>query len=124
MSYLRDVSVQTNVYERAAVSVMFDLMRCVEEMPTQCRANATTNVAKFIYFSIMHGTTRANVVQDDELAKLIPAYSNSFQRITVVNHLLSTITNSYTHACLQSDLARLQALPTNELNNVSWLTEE
>jgi len=124
MKSLRDVCVRTNIYEEAASFVTFELMRCVEEMPAQYRASATTNVAKFIYFSIMNGTTRDNVVQDDELAKFLPVYSNSIQRITVVHHLLSTITNSYTVACLQSDLTRLQALPTNQLNNVSWLTEE
>ena len=124
MHYLRQVCLNTNVYESAAEGVMFNLLDCVKEMPTQYRANATTNVAKFIYFSIMNGTTRDNVVQDYELAKFMPVYSNSIQRITVVNHLLSTVTNSYTVACLQSDLARLQALPTNQLNNVSWLTEE
>jgi len=124
MKSLRDVCVRTNIYEDAAAFVTFELMRCVEEMPLEYRASATTNVAKFIYFSIKHGTTRENIIQDSELAKFLPVYSNSCQRLEAMRHIVNTVTNERSRAFAQTRYGQLLSLPTNQLNNVSWLTEE
>ena len=92
-------------------------------MPDNLKPAATNRVAKYIYYSIRH-TTQDVADQDYELAGFMPSYSNSFQRISALQYVLSTTTNKWTRAAVQKELARLSAMPTNQLNDISWIAED
>lgn len=120
--YLRTQCVRTNLYEGTAYNVVYELQEAVETLPAELKPAATNRVAKFTYFSILH-TDSEMLSQDWELSRFVPAYSNSVQRLSAMRYIVSTSTNQYQRAAAQTEIDRLTALPTNQLNNVSWITE-
>ena len=76
----------------------------------------------YLYFSLHH-TTKHLSYQDDTLAEFLPAYSNSIQRLETLRHIAATTTNSMTRANVQQRIDMLSAIPTNQLNDISWIAE-
>ena len=91
-------------------------------MPDDLKPAATNRVAQYMYFAIRH-TTRQMAWQDRMLASFIPAYSNSLQRLDAMRYVASTATNARQRVRAQMEIDRLTALPTNQLNDVSWIAE-
>lgn len=123
MAYMRSLCVRTNVYCNVEYAVVTDMFEALETMPDKLKSAATNRVAKYIYYSIRH-TTQDVADQDYELAGFIPAYANSLQRLSALQYVVSTTTNKWTRAAVQQELARLSAIPTNQLNNISWIAED
>jgi hypothetical protein len=82
-----------------------------------------TTIANYLYFSICH-TTRQVVRQDRKLAFFLSAYSNSIQRLDAMRYVQSTTTNLRTRVLAQQEVDRLSAIPTNQLNDISWIAED
>lgn len=122
MSYMRTLCVRTNIYDTVATEVMFDMFDTLETMPDALKPAATNRVAQYMYFAIHH-TTRQMAWQDRELAKFMPAYSNSIQRLAAMRYIESTATNVRQRARAQMEISRLTSLPTNQLNDISWIEE-
>ena len=122
MSYMRSLCVRTNMYCKAVSVVMGDMFETLSTMPDELKPAATNRVAKYMYFAIRH-TTKSVTWQDRELANFIPAYSNSVQRLSAMQYVASTIDNPKTRAIAQREVVRLSAIPTNQLNDVSWIAE-
>ena len=123
LAYMRSLCLKTNIYERAAAGVMFDMLRTLDTMPSELKSAATNRVAKFIYFSVRH-TTRSMLNQDKRLAGLIPAYSNSLQRLDAMRYVAATATNQWQRVHAQVEADRLSALPAGQLNDIPWIAEE
>ena len=123
LAYMRTLCARTNIYERAVDGVLFDMLETLDTMPPELKPAATKRVAKFIHYSVRH-TTRQMVYQDKRLAGLVPAYSNSIQRLDAMRYVAATATNRWqrTHAQMEAD--RLSALPAGQLNDVPWIAEE
>ena len=123
LAYMRTLCVRTNIYENASITVMFDMLETLDTMPPELKPAATNRVAKFIYFSVRH-TTRSMLNQDKRLVGLVPAYSNSIQRLDAMRYVAATATNQWqrTHAQMEAD--RLSALPAGQLNDLPWIAEE
>ena len=120
--YLRKLCVMTNRYAGVVGGVALDLEECLKGVrPDKCQA-ATNRVAKYDYFVLWHATAHLGVV-DSQLAEFIPAYSNSIQRLNAMRHVANTATNRDQAVWATNQVNRLSALPTNQLNNVSWLEE-
>ena len=79
---------------------------------------ATNRVAQYLYFAIGH-TTDDQSWQDEELIKLIPAYSNSQQRLSLMQYVAATATNTYERAYAQR---AVQALLEVEAEQIEILT--
>ena len=58
------------------------------------------------------------------LAKFMPTHSNSVQRLSAMRHVASTTENWRTRAIVQKEVDRLSSLPTNQLNDISWIAED
>ena len=123
MSYMRSLCVRTNVYCDVESRVMNDMFRTLETMPDNLKPAATNRVAKYMYFAIHH-VTDSPWWQDEELANFIPAYSNSCQRLSALQYIVSTTPNKLARAAVQEELARLSAMPTKQPNNISWIAED
>ena len=123
LDYMRTLCVKTNVYDRIALDVMLDMFKTLETMPPELKPAATNRVAKYLYFALHHAT-HGFIWPDKMLAGFIPSYSNSIQRLAVSRHVTETTTNSLLRAYVQREVDRLSALPTNQLNDVSWIAEE
>ena len=123
LAYMRTLCVRTNIYERAVDGVLFDMLETLDTIPPELKPAATNRVAKFIYYSVRH-TTRQMVYQDKRLAGLVPAYSNSIQRLDAMRYVAATATNRWqrTHAQVEAD--RLSARPAGQLNDLPWIAEE
>ena len=123
LAYMRTLCVRTNIYENASIAVMHDMFRTLDTMPSEFKPAATNRFAKFIYYSVRH-TTRSMLYQDKRLAGLVPAYSNSIQRLDAMRYVAATATNQWqrTHAQMEAD--RLSALPADQLNDLPWIAEE
>ena len=120
--YLRKLCVMTNRYAGVVGGVALDLEECLKGVrPDKCQA-ATNRVAKYDYFVLWHATAHLGVV-DSQLAEFIPAYSNSIQRLNAMRYVANTATNRDQAVWATNQVNRLSALPTNQLNNVSWLEE-
>ena len=120
--FMRRMCVLTNQYESCVIGVAVDLNWCLWEIPLPYKASATNNLARYHYFVIRHATQSLGAV-DGELSRLIPAYSNSIQRLDAMRYVSNTATNRLAVSWANREVQRLSALPTNELNNVSWLEE-
>lgn len=122
LSYMRNLCIRTNIYDSVATMVMHDMFETLETMPDAMKPAATNRVAQYMYFAIHH-TTRQMAWQDRELAKFIPTYSNSIQRLNAMQYVYATATNTRQRARAQMEIERLSSLPTNQLNDVSWIVE-
>lgn len=120
--YLRTQCVRTNLYEGVAYNVIYELREAVETLPAELKPAATNRVAKFTYFSILH-TDSEMLSQDWQLSRFVPTYSNSVQRLAAMRYIVSTSTNQHQRAAAQTEINRLTALPTNQLDNLSWITD-
>ena len=123
MAYMRTLCVCTNIYSNVSSLVMRQMFETLSTMPDELKSAATNRVAKYMYFAICH-TTKDVTWQDRELANFIPAYSNSTQRCSAMQYVASTIVNPRTRVIAQREVTRLSAIPTNQLNDVSWIAEE
>ena len=102
---------------------VFDMLETLQTMPSELQPAATNRLAKYMYYTIRH-TTQDMAFQDRELAKFIPSYSNSVQRLEAMRYVESTATNVRQRVRARMEIDRLLALPTNQLNDVSWIAEE
>ena len=101
---------------------VFDMLETLQTMPSELQPAATNRLARYMYYTIRHAT-RAMAFQDCELAKLIPPYSNSVQRLDAMQYVESTATNELQRVRARMEIDRLLALPTNQLNDVSWIAD-
>lgn len=122
ISYVRSLCTTTNFYQDASFDVVHEMLDNLAGLPDSEKPGATNRVAKYIYYSAHY--LRNSGGHDAELAKLIPGYSNSVQRLELCQHALTMTTNSFTLACVSNEISRLVAIPTNELNNIGWLSDE
>ena len=123
MACMRSLCVRTNVYCNVEDSVVTDMFEALETMPDNLKPAATNRVAKYMYFAIRH-VTDSQGWQDEELAKFIPAYSNSAQRLSLMRYVSTSATNTWERSNAAEVVQRLEAIPTNQLNNISWIAED
>lgn len=123
LSYMRNICVRTNIYDRIAPLVSHYIYETIDLMPDDLKMSVTNRVANYLYFSICH-TTRQVVRQDRKLAFFLSAYSNSIQRLDAMRYVQSTTTNLRTRVLAQQEVDRLSAIPTNQLNDISWIAED
>lgn len=123
LAYMRTLCVRTNLYDDVATMVIYNMFDTLSSMPDVMKPAATNRVAQYLYFSLYH-TTRHLSFQDDMLATFLPAYSNSVQRLDAMRYVQSTTTNLRTRVLAQQEVDRLSAIPTNQLNDISWITED
>ena len=122
MDYMRSQCVRTNIYEGLVSTVMLDMLETLSTMPPALQPAATNRVAQYLYFAIGH-TTDDQSWQDEELIKLVPAYSNSLQRLSLMQYVSATATNTYERAYAQRAVQALSDAPTNTLNNIPWIAQ-
>ena len=122
LSYMRTLCVKTNVYDRMAGTVMLRMFETLSTMPDSMKPAATNRVAQYMYFAIHH-VTDSQGWQDIELSRFIPAYSNSIQRLRLMQYVANSATNAWERSNAASVVQALSAIPTNQLNDVSWITE-
>ena len=122
LSYMRSLCVRTNIYCKVEYGVMRDMFETLSTMPDELKPAATNRVAQYMYFAIRN-TTRRMGWQDRELSRFIPAYSNSFQRLSLMRYVSTSATNDWERANAAQIVQRLEAIPTNQLNDVSWIAE-
>ena len=101
---------------------MLDMFETLSTMPDDLKPAATNRVAQYMYFAIHH-VTDSQGWQDRELANFIPAYSNSLQRLSLMRYVSTSATNDWERANAAQVVQRLESLPTNQLNDVSWIAE-
>ena len=122
LSYMRTLCVRTNVYCKVEYVVMRDMFETLRTMPDALKPAATNRVAQYIYFAIHHVTDTPGW-QDSELARFIPDYSNSLQRLSVMRYVSTSATNEWERTNAAQTVQRLESIPTNQLNDVSWIEE-
>jgi len=122
LDYMRTQCVRTNLYDGFAFDVMHDMLETLSTMPPELQPAATNRVAQYIYFTIGHIVDDQNF-QDKGLIRLIPAYSNSLQRLSLMQYVAATATNTYERAYAQRAVQALSAAPTNTLNNIPWIAQ-
>ena len=122
MARLYELCICTNRYDEAASIVAYDLIESIGTVPEPEREHAKTNVVKYLYYSMRH-ISCSQTWQDEQLALLIPSYSNSVQRLEQVRFFVQNSTNAYEREDATIQLNRLSAMPSNELNNVSWISD-
>jgi len=122
LDYMRMLCVRTNVYANVETMVMHDMFETLETMPPELKPAATNRVARYMYFAIHH-VTDSQGWQDLELAKFIPAYSNSIQRLSLMQYVSTSATNAWERSNAAAIVQALSAIPTNQLNDVSWIAE-
>ena len=120
---LETCCINTNVFDDISTLVRYCVYETLDTMPQDLKPAATNRVARYMYFAIHH-TTRKLVSQDRQLAAFFPAYSNSLQRLSAVRYIVSTTTNVRTRVLAQQEVDRLSAIPTNQLNDISWIAED
>ena len=120
--YMRKVCVMTNIYERWTADIAMDMETCLRDRPGYFTNAATNEFARYQYFALNRVRTE-NVMLDCQLEEFIPAYSNSIQRLNAMRYVANTATNRDQAVWATNQVNRLSALPTNQLNNVSWLEE-
>lgn len=119
---LRTISTHADRYDKAASIVAWDLLDCLAGMPEEEQPEARARVAKFMYYS-MRQVSSSQTWQDGRLARLIPSYSNSVQRLEQARYMMQNSTNTYERSRAEMEYNRLSAIPTNQLNSVSWICE-
>ena len=102
--------------------MMMEMFECYNTLPEAEKPAAKMRLAKYMYF-VIHHTTRQMAWQDRELAKFIPAYSNSFQRLSAMQYVHSTGTNERQRVRANMEIERMSQLGTNQLNDVLWITQ-
>ena len=122
MEYMRSQCVRTNVYEGLARTVVYDMLETLSTMSPALQLAATNRVAQYFYFAAKH-TIDDQGLHDMKLIKLIPAYSNSQQRLSLMQYVAATATNTYERAYAQRAVQALTAAPTNTLNNIPWIAQ-
>ena len=122
MEYMKSQCVRTNLYEDLVGTVMDDMLETLSTMPPALQPNATNRVAQYLYFSLGH-TTRLLVGQDMQIIKLVPEYSNSVQRLSMMQYVATTTTNTYTRIYAEKAVQLLSSAPTNTLNNIPWIAQ-
>ena len=122
LAYMRTLCVQTNIYDCMADAVIREMLETLSTMPDALKPAATNRVAQYLYFSLHH-TTQDLSFQDDSLAEFLPAYSNSIQRLETLNYIAATTTNVMTRANVRQVIGTLPSIPTNQLNDISWIAE-
>ena len=122
MEYMRSQCVRTNVYEGLARTVVYDMLETLSTMSPALQLAATNRVAQYFYFAAKH-TIDDQGLHDMKLIKLIPAYSNSQQRLSLMQYVAATATNKYERAYAQRAVHALSAAPTNTLNNIPWIAQ-
>ena len=110
----------TNFYDRAAPSVAMELLDVLGRLPASAREAAKVRVARFLHFSMRQVTT-SQTWQDEQLAKLIPDYSNSVERLEQVRYLMGHSARDYERNRAAAQFRRLSAIPANSLIRVPWL---
>ena len=119
-TYLREQCVRTNMYFDAVEIVPIELYDALETMADPLKPSATNRVAQFMYFAIQH-TTYDMTFQDRQLARFLPSYSNSVQRLAAMRYIAASATNEHQRVNAQIEVDRLTSLPTNALNNIQWI---
>ena len=122
LAYLRTLCLRTNIYERVISQVKFDMLETLETMPSELKPSATNRVAQYMYFALNH-TSDLLACQDDSLIKLMPAYSNSIQRLEAMRYIANTATNPLERVNANEAIRELTSIPTNRLNDLKWLAE-
>jgi hypothetical protein len=122
LEYMRSMCARTNLYDRVALRVFFTMFETLSTMPDAMKPAATNRVAQYMYFAIHH-VTDSQGWQDIELSRFIPAYSNSIQRLRLMQYVANSATNAWERSNAASVVQALSAIPTNQLNDVSWITE-
>lgn len=110
----------TNSYDKAAPSVAMGLIDGLGYVQSTDKEAAKARVAKFMYFS-MRQVSSSQTWQDEQLAKLIPSYSNSVERLEQMRYLMQHSTRAYEREKATAQFNRLKALPTNALSQVQWI---
>ena len=123
LEYMRSLCVRTNVYSRVETTVMRDMFETLSTMPDAMKPAATNRVAKYMYFAIRN-TTRRMGWQDRELSNFIPAYSNSLQRLSLMRYVSTSATNAWERSNAAQVVQQLESIPTNQLNDISWISED
>ena len=123
MAYMRSLCVRTNIYFKAEALVMRDMFETLDTMQDELKQAATNRVAKYMYFVIRNGTDTQGW-QDRELTKFIPAYSNSLQRLSLMRYVSNSASNTWERSNAAQIVQRLESLPTNQLNDISWIAED
>ena len=123
LAYMRTLCVRTNLYDDVATMVIYNMFDTLSSMPDVMKPAATNRVAQYLYFSLRH-TTQDLSFQDDMLATFLPAYSNSVQRLDTLRYISATTTNAMTRANVLNRMDILSAIPTNQLNDISWIAED
>jgi hypothetical protein len=123
LSYMRTLCVRTNIYDKVAFLTTRAIYETLDTMPDDLKPAATNRVAKYMYFALHHAT-HGFLSPDRMLAGFVPAYSNSFQRLEVNRYVVGTTTNALLRLHVQQEVDRLSAIPTNQLNDISWIAED
>ncbi len=123
LAYMRTLCVRTNFYDDVATMVIYNMFDTLSSMPDAMKPAATNRVAQYLYFSLRH-TTQDLSFQDRMLADFFPKYSNSVQRLDALRYIVATTTNSATRVNVQHRIDVFSAIPTNQLNDISWIAEE
>ena len=123
LAYMRTLCVRTNVYCKVESIVMLDMFKTLSTMPDELKPAATNRVAKYMYFAIRH-VTDTQGWQDRELSNFVPAYSNSLQRLSAMRYVSASATNVWERSNAAQIVQRLESLPANQLNDISWIVEE
>lgn len=122
LAYMRSLCVRTNVYCKVECNVMRDMFETLSTMPDELKPAATNRVAQYMYFAIRH-VTDSQGWQDIELSRFIPAYSNSLQRLSLMRYVSVSATNDWERSNAAQVVQRLESIPTNQLNDISWIAE-
>ena len=89
-------------------------------VPVEDREDAKVRVAKFMYQS-MRQVTSSQTWQDEELARLIPSYSNSVERLEQLRYLKLHSSRQYEREKAAAEFERLHLMPSNTLTSVPWI---
>ena len=122
LAYMRSLCVRTNVYCKVEYDVMRDMFETLSTMSDELKPAATNRVAQFMYFAVRH-VTDSQGLQDIELSRFIPAYSNSWQRLSLMRYVSTSATNDWERSNAAQIVQRLESMPTNQLNDVSWIEQ-
>lgn len=122
MERMYDLCVHTNLYDRAGSAVAFELLDALKTVDAANKEAARLRVAQYLYHS-MRQLSHSQSWQDKSLVRLVPGYSNSVQRLEQAQFIMQNSTNNYEVKKAKIEYSRLSSMPTNELHDVSWITE-
>lgn len=122
MGVLWNFSMETDRYDKAASIVTWELLDCLSGLPESKRPAANQRVARFLYHS-MRQVSSSQTWQDEQLAILVPSYSNSVERLEQMRFLMHHSSRAYERDKATAQFDRLSLMPTSTLNSVQWITE-